>query len=259
MPNIIACYKWVLDEQDIKINPGNLALDTSRAKSKISEYDRNAIEEAVVQAEKCGATVASLTFGNSSAKQSLKDALSRGPERAYWVNDSVAQTADGFVTANVLAAALKKIGNYDVILCGEGSADTYGQQVGPRVATLLGIPAITFVTEMKIEGNKVIATRKIGDCTEVATAEFPVVVTVLPEINKPRIPSLKQVLGAAKKPVTEWKAVDLGLNADELVPVNKIKGIKGFVMSRKNVMYKDGTPAEKVASLVASLTKEGVL
>lgn len=259
MPNIIACYKWVLDEQDIKINPGNLALDTSRAKRKISEYDRNAIEEAVLQAEKCGASVASLTFGNSTAKQSLKDALSRGPEKAYWVNDDAAQTADGFVTANVLAAALRKIEKYDVILCGEGSADSYGQQVGPRLATLLGIPVITFVSEMKIEGNKVIATRKIGDCTEVATAQFPVVVTVLPEINKPRIPSLKQVLGAAKKPVTEWKTGDLGLSAEELKPVNRIKGIKGFVMSRKNVMYKEGTSAEKVTSLVASLAKEGVL
>ena len=150
MPNIIACYKWVLDEQDIKINPGNLALDTSRAKRKISEYDRNAIEEAVIQAEKCSASVASLTFGDSAAKQSLKDALSRGPEKAYWVNDNAAQTADGFVTANVLAAALRKIENYDIIICGEGSADSYGQQVGPRLATLLGIPAITFVSEMKL-------------------------------------------------------------------------------------------------------------
>jgi len=259
MPNIITCYKWVLDERDIKINPGNLALDTSRAKYKISEYDRNGIEEAALQATKCGATVASLTFGTSAAKQSLKDALSRGPEKAYWVNDAVAETADGFVTSNVLAAALQKIGEYDIILFGEGAADTYGQQVGPRVATLLGIPAITFVTEMSIEGNKVTATRKIGDCTEVATAEFPVVITVLPEINKPRIPSLKQVLGASKKPVVEWKTADLGLDAGDLVPQNRIKSIKGFVMSRKNVIYKEGTLDEKVNSLVVSLTKEGLL
>lgn len=259
MPNIIACYKWVLDEQDIKINPGNLALDTSRAKSKISEYDRNAIEEATLQADKCGAIVASLTFGTGPAKQSLKDALSRGPEKAYWVNDPVAETADAFVTANVLAAALRKIGEYDIVMCGEGAADTYGQQVGPRIATLLGIPTITFVTEMAIEGNKVTATRKIGDCTEVATAEFPVVITVLPEINKPRIPSLKQVLGAAKKPVTEWKTADLGLDTEDLAPKNSVKSIRGFVMSRKNVLYKEGTPIEKVESLVANLTKEGLL
>ncbi|MBP2637211.1 MAG: Electron transfer flavoprotein alpha/beta-subunit [Firmicutes bacterium] len=259
MPTIIACYKWVLDEQDIKINPGTLDLDMSRAKSKISEYDRNAIEEAVLQAEKNGAEVASLTFGNSKAKQSLKDALSRGPAQAYWVNDDLADSADAFVTANVLAAALRKIGQYDVILCGEGASDTYAQQVGPRVGTLLGIPAITFVSELKMEGDKVIATRKIGNCTEEVSASFPVVVTLLPEINKPRIPGLKQVLGAAKKPVTEWSVADLGLTAEETTTKNTIKSIKGFVMSRKNVIYKEGTPADKVANLVVSLTKEGVL
>ncbi|MBP2631803.1 MAG: Electron transfer flavoprotein alpha/beta-subunit [Firmicutes bacterium] len=259
MANIIACYKWVLDEQDIKITAGSLALDTGRAKSKISEYDKNAIEEAVLQAEKCDATVTSLTFGNSKAKQSLKDALSRGPAKAYWVNDAAADIADGFVTANVLTAAMKKIGEYDVILFGEGSADTYGQQVGPRVATLLGIPIITFVSEITITGNRVTATRKIGDCSEVVTAEFPVAITVLPEINKPRIPSLKQVLGAAKKPSTEFSMDDLGLAADAITPKNKVKSIKGFVMNRKNIIYKDGTPEEKVNALIASLTKEGAL
>ena len=81
--NIVACYKWVLDEQDIKVVPGSLSLDMSRAKGKISEYDKNVIEEAVLQAEKHAATVTALTFGNSKAKQSLKDALSRGPAKGF--------------------------------------------------------------------------------------------------------------------------------------------------------------------------------
>jgi electron transfer flavoprotein beta subunit len=259
MPKFLVCYKWVLDEQDIKINPGALTLDTSRAKSKISDYDRNAIEEAVLQVEKAGGSITALTFGTSAAKQSLKDALSRGPEDAFWVSDDKAAQADAFVTANILAAAAKKIGGYDVILCGEGAADTYAQQVGPRVATLLGIPAITFVSEMKIEGNQVVATRKMGDCTEVVTAQFPVLVTVLPEINKPRIPSLKQVLGASKKPVKECKIADLGLTESELTPKTRVKSIKGYVMSRKNVIYKAGDQAENVSTLVASLAKEGVI
>lgn len=257
--NIIACYKWVLDEQDIKITPGNLALDVSRAKGKISEYDKNAIEEAVIQAQTCEAEVISLTFGNSKAKQSLKDALSRGPAKGYWVNDTAADTADGYVTANVLSAAIKKIGGYDLILFGEGSSDTYGQQVGPRVATLLGIPAITFVSQIKIEGDTVIATRKLENCTEQIRVKLPAVITVLPEINKPRIPSLKQVLGASKKPVQEWKITDLGLGDTALVPKTKLKSIQGFVMKRKNQIYKAGTVEENVEALVAALTKDGVL
>lgn len=257
--NIIACYKWVLDEQDIKITPGSLALDTSKAKAKISEYDRNAIEEAVLQADKIGATVTSLTFGNSKAKQSLKDALSRGPATGYWVNDAAADIADGYVTANVLTAAIKKIGEYDLVLFGEGSSDTYGQQVGPRVATLLGIPVITFVSEIEISGNEVIATRKMGNCIEKLSVQLPAVITVLPEINKPRIPSLKQVLGASKKPTQELKVADLGLSEDDLKPRNSVKALKGFVMNRKNEIYKEGSAEEKVNALVASLTKEGLL
>ncbi|SDF02334.1 electron transfer flavoprotein subunit beta/FixA family protein [Sporomusa acidovorans] len=259
MPNIIACYKWVPDEQDIKLNPSTMALDFSKAKYKISEYDRNAIEEAVLLNQKNGGSVTALTFGNAGAKQSLKDALSRGPGKAIFVNDELAAKSDAYVTANVLAAAVRKAGSYDVILCGEGAGDTYAQQVGPRIAAILGIPAVTYVSEIKIEGNKVVATRKVGNCTEVATVEFPVLISVLPEINKPRIPSLKEVLGATKKPVFEYKLSELELSEDELTAKNNVKAIKGYVMSRKNVIYKAGTAAERVASLVGNLAQEGVL
>ncbi len=79
MPKILVCYKWVLDEQDIKINPADLSLDSSRAKGKISDFDRNAIEEATLLVEKLGGTVDALTYGTPAVKQSLKDVLSRGP------------------------------------------------------------------------------------------------------------------------------------------------------------------------------------
>lgn len=257
--NIIACYKWVLDEQDIKITAGSLALDTSRAKGKISEYDKNAIEEAVLQAAKSGAEVSTLTFGTGKAKASLKDALSRGPEKAYWVNDEKALVADGYVTANVLAAAIRKIGSGDLFLFGEGSSDTYGQQVGPRVAALLDIPAITFVSKFEIQGDKVVATRTLGDSIEQVAAKLPAVLTLLPEINKPRIPSLKQVIGAAKKPMQEFKLADLDLTATAVEPKTKVKSLLGFVMKRKNQIYKLDTVEASVQALVAGLAKDGVL
>ena len=259
MLNIIVCYKWVPDEQDIKINPATLALDFSKAKYKVSDYDRNAVEEAVVLGQQSGGSVTALTFGTSAVKQSLKDVLSRGPEKAVFVTDEAASGADAFATANVLAASVRKMDSFDIIICGEGSADNYAQQVGPRLAALLGVPAITYVSELKVDGDKIVATRKVGNCTEVAAARFPVVVTVLPEINKPRIPSLKDVLGAAKKPMTEYKVTDLGLSNEDVTAKNKIIVVKGYVMSRKNVIYKAGTTAEKVASLVNSIVQENVL
>lgn len=260
MKNIVVCYKWVPDEQDIRVNPGDLSLDVSRAKYKISDYDRNAIEEGVtIAGNDPDTTVVSLTYGTQAAKASLKDALSRGPGKGYWVNDAHAATADAYVTAKVLAAAIDKIGDYGLIVCGEGSADQYSQQVGPRLGALLGIPALTFVSEVRLEGDTVIATRKLGDCSETVKAKLPAVVSVLPEINKPRIPSLKQVLGAAKKPVVEWKISDLELGEQQVAAKVKVRQIQGAVMERKNVIYKEGTTNEKVDRLLDNLYKEGLV
>ncbi len=257
MQKLLVCYKWVLDEQDIKIKE-DLSLDTGRVKYKISDYDKNAIEEGVLLAEQHGANVEALTFGTASVKQSLKDALSRGLDKVYWIGDAAAEQADTFVTANVLTAAIKKIGQYDLILCGEGSADAYSQQTAPRLASLLGIPAITFVQKVTIADGKVIAIRKLGDCTEEITVTGPAVISVLPEINKPRIPGLKQVMTAAKKPAEEVSITDLGIAAEELAPRVRCLSVKGYVMDRKRIIFKEDNQAVSVAKLVAGLAQEGL-
>jgi electron transfer flavoprotein beta subunit len=258
MPKILVCYKWVLDEQDIRINPNDLSLDSSRAKGKISDFDRNAIEEATLLVEKHGGTVEALTFGSPVVKQSLKDTLSRGPGKIYWVGNVLAEKADACVTATVLAAAIRKIGSFDLVICGEGSSDCYNQQIPPRLAALLDVPAVTYVQQLTYDGSSFKATRKLTDCTEVATFQGPAVISVLGEINKPRIPSLKQVLGAAKKPSVELKLADLGLTPQELTPKVTSKSVKGFVMDRKHVMFKESSAADNVSKLVASLSKEGL-
>jgi electron transfer flavoprotein beta subunit len=258
MPNLLVCYKWTLDERDIKINPNDLSLDSSRAKGKISDFDRMAIEEATQIVEKQGGAVDALSYGTPTVKQSLKDVLSRGPNKAYYIGDASAEHADANVIAKVLAGAVRKLGKYDVILLGEGSSDSFNQQTGARLAALLDLPVVTFVQEMTIEGDTVKATRKLADCTEAVTVKTPAVVQVLSTINKPRIPSMKQVLGASKKPNQELKIADLGLKAEDLVPKSTRKSVKGFVMSRKNVIYKESNAADNVAKLVASLAKEGL-
>jgi electron transfer flavoprotein beta subunit len=258
MPKCLVCYKWTLDEQDIKVKPEDLSLDSSRAKGKISDFDRNAIEEATRIVEKQGGAVEALTYGTSAVKQSLKDLLSRGPGKAYWIADASAEHADASVTANVLAAAIRKLGQYDLILCGEGSSDLFNQQTAPRIAALLGLPCLSFVQKLTVEGDTVQATRKLEDSTEVVTVKGPVVISVLSEINKPRIPTLKQVLGAAKKPNEEIKAADLGLKAEDLQPKAVRQSVKGFVMQRKNVIYKESSAADNVAKLTVSLAAEGL-
>ena len=102
MPKCLVCYKWTLDEQDIKIKPEDQSLDSSRAKGKISDFDRNAIEEATMLVEKLGGAVDALTYGTAAVKQSLKDALSRGPGKAYWIADGSASTVWNVVTTGMV-------------------------------------------------------------------------------------------------------------------------------------------------------------
>lgn len=255
MPNVVACYKWVADESDIKIN-SDLTVDIKRAKGKISEYDKNALEAAVQVAEVLGGKAISLTFGNDKAKQSLKDALSRGPEEAYYINVEEADKADGATTARVLAAALRKIEDVSLVICAEGASDTYARQTAPRIGAMLDMPVVTSVSKIELAGNTLNATRKLDDCLQNVKVELPAVIAVLPEINNAPIPGLKSVLAAGKKPVSEFKTADLGV---DLSPKSKVTEFKGYVMNRKNIILTEGDTADKVKELAAALRKEGVL
>ncbi len=259
MANIIVCYKWVTDEADIRFNPSNSNLDTSRANHKISEYDRHAIEEGVKVRGTTGDELIAITFGNSDAKKSIKDVLSRGATKACWVNDDLAVTADGFVTAEVLAAAIKKIGDYKLIICAEGASDTFARQVGPRIGAILDIPVISSVYELSVEGNQMTAKRKLEEVVEYVTIYGPAVICVLPEINKPPVPSLKAALEASKKPVVEYKVSDLVIDTEYLQPKTRLKSLKAYTMDRKNILFNEGNGSERVKQLVDSLRKEGVI
>lgn len=255
MSKFLVCYKWVVDEADIKIN-SDQTIDIKRAKGKISDYDRNAIEAAVQAAKAAGGTAVGLTFGSAKVKESLKDALSRGLDEVYWINaDQAAETADGHVTAKALAAAIAKIGDVSAIICADGASDTYARQTASRIAVELDIPAITAVLELHIEGKSLTAVRRLDNTLETVKADTPVVISVLPELNTPTAPGLKAVMAAGKKPMTELKPADLGV---DLTPRNKVVSVKAYVMNRKNVIFKTGNAAEKVQELVTSLKREGV-
>lgn len=258
MTKIIACYKWVADEADLRINP-DMSVDLSKAKGKISDYDKNAIEAAVQAAKGTGDTAVTLTFGSGKAKQSLKDALSRGPAEGFWINSESAEKADGAASSKVLAAAIKEMGDYKLILCAEGASDTFARQVGPSIAARLDIPCVSAATGFEVKENVVTVTRKLEDCVEVLAVDLPAVLCVLPEINHPPIPGLKAVLDAGKKPTREFKLQDLGLSETDLAAKTELQGFKAYIMNRKNVILSGDSAADKVKELVANLKKEGII
>ena len=256
MLKVITCFKWVMDEADIKVDAGSRRLILDRVGYKISLYDRNAIEEAARLQEQHGANVTAITVAPPTAKQCLKDALSRGPDKACFVNDPALVDLEPSQTTTILAAAIKGQGDFDLIICGEGSSDLYTQQVGPALAEKLEIPCATYVNKLTyVEGEqRIIAERKLDDCVEVVSIALPALITVLPDINTPRIPTLKQVLAAGKKPIDNITLEALGGACEGCMQTT---GILAATMERRRLRF--GTEEEDIRAVVNALLKEGVI
>lgn len=212
---IITCYKSVPDEQDISVNHANGSLDFSRAENKISQYDLNAIEAAVqLKAQNADAQVVALSVGGNALNNAKgrKDVLSRGPDELVVVIDDQFEHALPHQTATALAAAAQKQG-FDLILCGDGSADLYAQQVGLLMGEALHIPALNGIKKIvSLNPDSIVVERELEDETETLTVPLPAVLCVTTDINAPQIPSMKAILGAAKKPVQVWTASDAGIS-----------------------------------------------
>ena len=251
--NIIVCAKQVVDVSEIKVDPNTKKPILQGIPQKISDIDKNAMEEAIRIKEKLGGKITVITAGPSNAKERIKELLAMGADEGILV--PISEKSDYYVVSNLLAGAIKKIGKYDIILCGEASIDMFSGQLGPRLAGILNIPQITYALKINSEKDKITAERNMGDKAVTTESTYPVLITVTKEINEPRLPSLMQILGAASKPINEWNADSLvsGLN-----PKVEVVELKGVPMSRKNVIFKNDID-ESVGKLVDSLAKEGVL
>lgn len=255
MSKIVACYKWVADEADIRIGD-DLSVDITCARSKISDFDRSAIEAAMRVSADTEAQAVTLSYGTPAVAKSMKDALSRGPAQGYWIGTEAAAKSDGRASAKALAAGVEAIGDVSLVVCAEGASDTYARQVGPRLGARLDWPVVTSVVDMSVEGNTVTVTRKLEDVTQTVQVDMPAVICVLPEGFEPKIPGLKAIMGAGKKPHTELHVEDLGVNA---APLARRTSFEGFVMSRKNLIIAEDDMAQATKELADAMRKEGVL
>lgn len=255
MSKIVACYKWVADEADIRIGD-DLSVDTGHARGKISDFDRSAIEAAMRVAGVTDAKAITLSYGTTEVAKSLKDALSRGPEEGFWIGDDAAAESDGRAVAKALAAGVTAIGDVSLAICAEGASDTYARQVGPRMGACLDWPVVTSVVAMEVAGNTVTVTRKLENVTQTVQVDMPAVICVLPEGFEPKIPGLKAIMGAGKKPQTELNVADLGIDP---APLLRRTAFKGFVMSRKNLIIAEDDMAVAAKELADAMRKEGVL
>jgi len=250
--NIIVCAKQIVDISEMKVDSSTKKPILQGLPQKISDIDKNAIEEAIKIKDKNGGKITVLTIGPADAKERIKELLAMGADEGVLV--TAPNNMDYHVTATLLANAIKKIGEYDIVMFGEASVDLFSGQIGPRLAGLLNIPQITYAQKVTAEKDKITAERNMGETVITTESTYPVALTVTKEINEPRLPSLMQILGAANKPIQEWTADSL-TSEKPLVETVELKGIS---MERKNVIYKNDLD-ESVQNLVDSLAKEGVL
>jgi len=260
LKRIIVCLKQAVDVSQLKVDPATRQLITAGAPKKISDFDKNALEEAIKIKEKLGGIeIFTLTVGSEDAKAVLREALAMGADKAYFVNDPSVEGIDTSGTAYILAQAVNKIGEFDLILGGEASLDSFSGLVGPRLSELLGLPIMTSVRKLSTEGEAVVAERALEDASETVKAKMPAAVTVTREINQPRIPSLMMIMKASKKEIVTWTLADIGVQKEKIA--SKIDVLEALAprMERKKIIIKGETVQEIAEKLAKALIQEGVI
>ena len=201
--NIVAAFKVVPDDQDIQV-ASDRSLDYSKAKNTVSAYDLNALEAAAqLAAAEPGSKVVAVSAGPASIDDSKlkKNVLARGVDELYLTADDACANLDANATVAALAELLSKVGAWDVVLCGDGSADDYAQQVDVQLAARLGVPVVNGATRIAAKGGALEVERTLEDVVETVEVPLPAVVSVAPDIAEPRIPGMKDILAAGKKPM----------------------------------------------------------
>jgi len=220
---IAVCIKQVPDTTDVKIDPKTNTLVREGVASITNPFDEYAVEEALLIREKYGGEVHVISMGPPQAIEVLKNALAVGSDKVYLVSDRAFAGADTLATAYALSKTLQTIGEVDLVICGKQAIDGDTAQVGPGIATRLGMPQLTYVSKIKeinLEKKKIVVERLLEYGREVVESSLPALLTVVKDINEPRLPSLLGIKKAAKAQIPTLTSKDIG--ADE----NKI-GLKG--------------------------------
>jgi len=260
LKRIIVCLKQAVDVSQLKVDLKTSQLLTASAPKKISDFDKNALEEAIRIKEKLGqAEIYTVTVSSEDAKAVLREALAIGADKAYFVNDPSFQDVDTSGTAYILTEAIKKIGEFDLILCGEASLDSFSGLVGSRLAELLNLPLITSVRKLTVEDNIVVAERTLEDAYETVKAKMPALITVTREINQPRIPSLMMIMKASKKEIGTWTATDLNIQKEKIDAKIEVIEVLAPKTERKKIMITGENKEEIAAKLAKALIQEGVV
>lgn len=254
--NIIVCIKQVPGTNEVKINKETNTIIREGVEAIINPFDTYAVEEALRIREKTNGRVTVLSMGIPSVAELLKETIALGVDEAILLSDRAFAGADTLATSYTLSMGIKKLGSFDLVICGKQATDGDTAQVGPSLAEKLCVPHTTYVRKIEeIREGYIRCQRLTDDGYEVIEMPLPAVITVVKEINEPRLPSLKGMMRAKKAVIPIWTAEDI--NAD----VNKCglmgsptQVVKTFVPVHdiKSEML-EGSPDEQAFKLAEKL------
>lgn len=217
MTNIVVLVKQVPDTySERKLSGSDHTLDRESADAVLDEINEKAVEEALKIKEAGEGEVTVISVGPDRATDAIRKALSMGADKAIHVSDEALHGSDAIATAKVIAAAVGKVEGFDLILAGNEASDGRGAAVPAILAELLGVPQLTYVRQLTVEGSAVKADRETEDGITHLEANLPALVSVSEKINEPRYPSFKGIMAAKKKPVETLTIADLGIDAGEV-------------------------------------------
>jgi len=258
---IAVCIKQVPETTEIRMDPEKGTLVREGVDSIVNPFDTYALEEAVRLKEKLGGEVVAVTMGPPQAEAALRECVSVGADEVVLVSDRAFAGSDTWATSYTLSAALKKVG-FDLVICGKQAVDGDTAQVGPGLAVHLDLPQATYVRKIREIGDgKVVVERLLEEGVEVMELPLPALLTVVKEINEPRLPSLKGKMRAKKTEIRKIAAADLGLPAERTgLDGSPTRVVRIFAPpAREGGEVFSGEPPETVEKLLDALEKAQVL
>ena len=260
--NIVVCLKQVPGTTKVKIDPQTNTLIRQGIENILNPFDTYALEEGVRLKERCGGKVTAVSMGPPQAEEMLREAIGSGADEAILLSDSAFAGADTWATAYTLSKAIGKLEQCDLIICGRQTIDGDTGQVGPELAEILGLPFVAYVSKIEEIGDQCIRVRRmIEEGYEVIEMSLPAVITVVKEINVPRLPSLRGLARAKSATIPVWTVEELGADKNMVgLSGSATRVVKIFFpqrVSRSEILQ--GDLASQVDTLVDKLREMKIL
>ena len=215
---VVVCIKQVPGiNSKMRIDPDTKTVAWEGEERIINPLDMYALEEGIRIKEQHGGTVAAISMGASQAEEILRESIGMGVEQCFLISDSAFDGSDTLATSYILSKAIEKIEQFDLVICGKQTMDGDTGQVGPQVAELLGLPFISYVSHVEeIREGYIRVQRMVEDGHQVVEMTLPGVISVVKEINEPRLPSLRGLMQSKKAQIPVWGAQELGVDMDRV-------------------------------------------